>query len=279
MRVLSLFDGISCGRLALQRAGVNVTEYVASEINHSAIQISKNNFSDIRHVGDVRLLDFNEGRFDLIIAGSPCQGFSNAGGKLNFDDPRSKLYFEFLRILQKVKPKKFLLENVPMDYYCEKVITKHLWVKPIVVNSSLVSAQNRVRLYWTNIPTSPIQDKNIKLSDILQTEYDDLKPYKMNKTPSRDLMWYGGKCPNITLRQKSNCLTTKQDRWANAGLLAFEDYARYLTPTECERLQTLPDNYTAGASKAERYAAIGNGWTVDVIAEIFKNLAKRTCIA
>jgi DNA (cytosine-5)-methyltransferase 3A len=273
MRVLSLFDGISCGRLALLRAGIPVTRYVASEIDGYAKIISRNNWLDIEQVGDVCKLDFEEGEFDLILAGSPCQGFSIAGMQLGFDDDRSKLYFEFLRLKNKIKPKFWLLENVPMQYAWQKRISNDLWYKPKEINSALVSAQVRRRLYWSNIPFQVPEDKGISLQDILIRDVEVLRPYKMNKTPSRDQMWIRG-CPNITRRDKSNCLTTKQDRWGNAGLVEYEDYARYLTEIECERLQTLPDNYTFGVPSTQRYKALGNCWTVDVIAHILKNIQK-----
>ena len=147
MKVLSLFDGISCGKVALDRAGINVSHYVASEIDKHAIQISKNNHPDIEHIGDVTKLTFQPNHFDLLIGGSPCQGFSFAGKGLNFEDERSKLFFEYVRILNEVKPKFFLLENVVMKQEFQDVISEYLGVKPIKINSALVSAQNRERLY------------------------------------------------------------------------------------------------------------------------------------
>lgn len=274
MRVLSLFDGISCGRVALERAGIKVSRYVAVEIDGYAQIISRNNHNDIEHFGDVRSVDFEEGEFDLLLAGSPCQGFSAAGTQLNFDDERSKLYFEFLRIKNKVKPKHWLLENVLMKYEWQKKISYDLWYSPIEINSALVSAQIRKRLYWSNIPFEIPEDKNISLQNVLIRDNEILKSYKMNKTPSRDRMAWGG-CPNITRRDKSNCITTKQDRWGNAGLIEYEDYFRYLTEVECERLQTLPDGYTAGVTSLQRYKALGNCWTVDVIAHILSNIPKQ----
>ena len=155
VNVLSLFDGCSMGRVALEKSGIPVNQYYASEIDKYAIQISRKNYSDIIHVGDVEYVGKKKDspNFDLLIGGSPCQGFSFASkDRLNFDDPRSKLFFEYVRILKEFKPKYFLLENVRMKQECQDIISEYLGVKPIAINSRLVSAQNRVRLYWTNIP-------------------------------------------------------------------------------------------------------------------------------
>tara|TARA_R100000234_G_scaffold979_1_gene846 strand:- start:448 stop:1617 length:1170 start_codon:yes stop_codon:yes gene_type:complete len=388
MNVLSLFDGMSCGQLALQRIGAKVNNYFASEIDPYAIKIAKKNFPNMVHVGDVTnvmkgipidkvkddcLLEMMATEIDLILAGSPCQGFSFAGKQLNFDDPRSKLFFEFIRIVNNIntrkaqlgKPQvKFLLENVRMKKESQDVITKALGVEPMLINSALVSAQNRNRLYWTNIPnvTQP-QDKGIVLSDILEDlPFDEPPNYLKGKWCGRvrgDLvksvdddkahcltasMWKGqiptfvkskkpiqvgvasdikgydiikrvyspqGKSPTLTTMQgghrepkvaigrivnrrldengtrkddqlelpftrqlevsadtKSNCLTTVQ----KDNVVVSENLYRKLTPLECERLQTLPDNYTEGVSKTQRYKMIGNGWTVDVITHILKEI-------
>ena len=172
MNVLSLFDGMSCGQQALQRAGIKVNNYYACEIDKYAIQVAQKNFPNTMQLGDVqdmKIPNYREGSIDLLVGGSPCQGFSFAGRQLNFTDPRSKLFFEFVKVLEKLKPKYFLLENVRMKKESEHIITKYLGVEPIAINSALVSAQNRNRLYWTNIPnvTQP-QDKNIVLADILE---------------------------------------------------------------------------------------------------------------
>jgi len=163
MNVLSLFDGISCGRVALDRAGIDIDRYFASEIDKYAIMVAQKNYPDTIHIGDVLGVKYKNGclytdkgatktDIDLLIGGSPCQGFSFAGKQLNFEDPRSKLFFEFVRILHEVKPKYFLLENVKMKKEYQDVITSYLGVEPMESNSSLLSAQKRKRLYWTNIP-------------------------------------------------------------------------------------------------------------------------------
>ena len=397
MNVLSLFDGMSCGQIALDRLGIKPTNYFASEIDKFAIQTAKKNFPDTIHLGDVtkiqtsgdHLLDeFECGhKIDLLIGGSPCQGFSYSGKRLNFDDPRSKLFFEYVRLLKALKPKYFLLENVRMAKASQDVISEYLGVEPIVINSNLVSAQNRHRLYWTNIPnvTQP-KDKGIVLKDILQ-DYDTIGeehfhsdkaiqymergnkkwmqagsrradrytqspdkekaftltanfhkgvPYNYfddtratsNETTGLILEGHAtnlnghdyvkriyspdGKAPslcassggnlepkvsvkgarivnrrldengtrkdnsNIPLQARievraddiSNCLTTVQ----KDSIVVKDKRWRKLTPLECERLQTVPDNFTEGVSNTQRYRMLGNGWTVDVIAHILKGI-------
>lgn len=185
MKVLSLFDGISCGMVALERAGIQVDRYVAYEIESNAIKISKKNYPMVEHCGDVTTADFTQYQgFDLVIGGSPCQGFSIAGKQLNFEDPRSKLYFEFERAVKEVKPKYFLLENVKMKKEFADIITERLGVEPIEINSNLVSAQNRKRIYWTNIPGIALpEDKGIMLADIVHENEPncsvDLEPFKV----------------------------------------------------------------------------------------------------
>ena len=175
MNILSLFDGMSCGRLALDRLGIKVDKYYASEIDKYAIQVSSANYPDIIQIGDVCNVkgeDYPD--IDLVLAGSPCQGFSFAGNQLAFDDPRSALFFEFVRILKEVKPKYFLLENVKMKKEFLDVISEQVGVEPILINSALVSAQNRLRYYWTNIPrVEQPEDRGIVLRDILETEPDE----------------------------------------------------------------------------------------------------------
>lgn len=172
LKVLSLFDGISCGMIALERAGIPVERYVAYEIDKYAIQISEKNYPQIEHCGDVTKADFTQYKdFDLLIGGSPCQGFSFAGKQLNFNDERSKLFFEYVRALEEVEPKYFLLENTPMKKEYENIISDCLGVQPILINSSLVSAQNRKRLYWTNIQNvQQPKDKQILLEDIVEED-------------------------------------------------------------------------------------------------------------
>ena len=453
MKVLSLFDGMSCGQLALQKVGANVTKYYASEIDKYAIQVAKENFPNTIHLGDVTKVNAKDLNIDLLIAGSPCQGFSRSGNRLNFDDPRSKLFFEFVRILKECKPKYFLLENVVMNKDSKNIITEYLGVEPIEINSNLVSAQSRRRLYWTNIPNVTIpKDKNMVIKDILEdsgiadmvknqgreVHRADIEKshclmardykgfgnqamtgirFKKDSVISKDgLNHVGNEIEIVKVRKhevnilglqdflnnskRRTCLTikiiaehckvpkTQAEHWfrtdssfsipdpkswellkqafcqkhtefdksitefeyregvyeqssrvyhsegkaptltstlaskqkvyipldkveSKNGLMLKghaelnghdvlkrvydkngksptlntcsggnrepkisigEKLWRKLTPLECERLQTVPDNYTSSVSNSQRYKMLGNGWTVDVIAHIFKSI-------
>lgn len=446
MNVLSLFDGMSCGQIALNQLGIKVDKYYASEIDKYAITITKKNFPNTIHLGDVTKVKAEDLEpIDLLMGGSPCQGFSFAGRQLNFNDPRSALFFEFVRLLKECKPKYFLLENVRMKKEYQDVISEHLGVEPIMINSALVSAQNRVRLYWTNIPNiiQP-QDKGLILKDILEysqssvSELSDAKKdrilnskrgkgffyspnthdkigtlvagyhkeptdgsylevpkplkdternrrhckevdekslcmtstmykgagnngmtlvpiknperikersnywqfdpsgkghnsqqYRIRKLdkPSGTLAASGSSIPqiycgrlvnrkinpktgkrddnnsnleykqklenrkdnksgylttiqkdNVLVREKSKTVRTggrgSYDRheWDSVGNKDTELYYRKLTPTECERLQTVPDGYTEGVSNTQRYRMLGNGWTVEVIKHILSEI-------
>ena len=402
--VLSLFDGMSCGRLALDRAGIKVENYFASEIDKYAIQVAKHNFPNTKHIGSVVDVKGNDlPKIDLLIGGSPCQGFSFAGKQLAFDDPRSKLFFEFVRLKNECNPTYFMLENVKMKKEFEIIISKYMGVAPIEINSALLSAQNRVRLYWTNIASEPYglfgdmqcmipqpKDKGILLRDILESDVPD-KYYLSEKM----LQYFSNRAANfnqgkVNVREeegkascltssmascdisdnfikvdtnlrkavnqdkancftaggnsgglhsdmtlivasrwrnpenpksreiglnteqhleprfdgKTNCLTSVQKdnlvmlnerqkanhkngdekantflstSWkgsqANGMTLVGTTKIRRLTPTECERLQTVPDGYTSCVSDTQRYRMLGNGWTVDVIAHIFGGLS------
>lgn len=371
--VLSLFDWMSCWRLALERAWIPVRRYFASEIDKYAIQVATKNFPDIKEIGDVEKLFYTddywgvirkklwggfmcdcvvwEGKIDLLIGGSPCQWFSSAGKGLNFEDHRSKLFFEFVRILNEAKPRFFLLENVPMKEEWIKIINQHLWgIQPTIINSSLVSAQSRERLYrvgkrvgerYKMIYIPLPEDKKLTLKDILQDKVaekymlsEKLVKWFLNKSSVfRDRFKIAspeekGAC--LTTNNQGSCitqsyilcninpsgngqnwnvyssegksptLTTNKGEWpkilqlprgANKGgifeqktptlssnsrsynNLLHDGYClRRLTPIECERLQTLPDDYTAGVSNSQRYKMLGNGWTVDVIAHIFREM-------
>ena len=288
INVLSLFDGISCGRIALDRAGIEVDNYFASEIDKYAIQVSKKNYPSIKHIGNV--LDIKASdlpKIDLLIGGSPCQGFSFAGKQLNFEDERSKLFFEYVRLLKECKPKYFLLENVRMKKEYQDIISEYLGVEPILINSALVSAQNRERLYWTNIPNiKHPEDLKINLNNILEEDkninyIDEFKNCVRKNVIDIDLSKFikpsgFAQIPSSSGFQdhkigitKSPCLRAGNNftlvQTKNKGI-------RLATPIEWERLQTVPDNYTEGVSKTQRYKMLGNGWTVDVISHIFKGL-------
>lgn len=276
MKVLSLFDGISCGMVALERANVPVERYVAYEIDDDAIKISENNYPQIEHKGDVFEAEYTKGEFDLLIGGSPCTYWSIARrDKHNRETTCSglgwNLFCQYVRALKEAKPKYFLYENnYSMSKEIKEEITKILGVEPIMINSNLVSAQNRKRLYWTNIPNVTIpKDKGILFSDIQM----DLPFRKLGKFM---FGYYGDKmridkCAKITAK-KANTLTTSKTHSNQYYLNEDKTMMRNLHINEYERLQTLPDNYTAGVKETSRYKAVGNGWTVDVIAHIFQGI-------
>lgn len=312
MNVLSLFDGMSCGRIALEKAGIEVTNYFASEIDKHAILVSKENYPDIIQLGDINSINLDElPKIDLLIGGSPCQGFSMAGKQLAFDDPRSSLYFKYEEILFKLRERnpelKFLLENVKMRKEHQEIISERLGVSPVAINSNLVSAQNRYRLYWSNININQPTDLKITLCDILSEQVQDkyfikegrlswLKTFGELKEKGGYVAFNPNKAKCLTVRGEPSWNTTYILQWphgANKGglkaldgktpslptsswpannLLLNEGLVRKLTPVECERLQTVPENYTQSASDTQRYKMLGNGWTVDVIAGIFKGL-------
>lgn len=373
--VLSLFDGMSCGRLALERAWIPVRSYFASEIDRYSMQVSENNRPDIIQAGDVREIrvksdikatgiarrpdgDTNvyvgDNGLDLLIGGSPCQWFSNAGKGLNFEDPRSKLFFEFVRILNEAKPRYFLLENVKMKKEWQNIISEHLFgIQPVEIDSALVSAQRRKRLYrvwkrnedwsYSQVVIRQPEDKGILMKNILQDKVaekymlsEQLVNGFLNKSSVfRDRFkitspdekgaclttnnqgsyitqsyilcninpsWNGQNGNIYSSEGKSPTLTTNKGEWPKILQLPrgankwgiFEQKTptlssnsrqynnllhnwyclRRLTPIECERLQTLPDDYTAGVSNSQRYKMLGNGWTVDVIAHIFSEMFK-----
>lgn len=396
--VLSLFDGMSCGQLALQKLGIKVKQYYAAEIDKHAIQVTQHNFPDTIQLGDVtKVFAKDLPKIDLLIGGSPCQGFSFAGKQLAFDDPRSKLFFEFVRLKNECNPTYFMLENVKMKKEFEIIISKYMGVAPIKINSALLSAQNRVRLYWTNIASEPYglfgdmqcmipqpKDKGLLLRDILQsnvadkyyltdkaidrlnkaqligikakvdpeksgtitiknqsgqlaidnsttlivasrgrnpenpksresgleteqhleprfdgktncitsvqkdnlvmqlnpsTESGGVQPYQQNRVYDIDgispALMAQMSCGTHAIMEKSPCLHGFE-HGTNGQLnkqLAKGGLIRRLTEVECERLQTVPDNYTSIVSSTQRYRMLGNGWTVDVIAHIFSFMA------
>lgn len=304
MVVLSLFDGCGMAYQALKNLNIKVSKYYASEINKYAVKIAKKNHHDIIQLGDINNWEtWKIEKPDLIIGGSPCQGFSFAGKQLNFDDSRSKLFFKFVDVLKFYKPKYFLLENVKMKSEYEKTISNILKVNPVEINSSLVSAQSRKRLYWTNIKNiKQPKDKKIYLKDILENGVTDRE-----KSYCIDAIYYkGGNLKsyfNSKRRQlifeepmqigyikqnhrgsriyskngKSVTLCASGGGWGmKTGLYKDCLNFRRLTPIECERLQTLPDNYTLcdGVSNTQRYKMLGNGFTVAVIEHLLKNIKK-----
>ena len=277
MKVLSLFDGISCGMVALERAAIPVEKYVAYEIDDNAIKVSKNNYPFIEHCGDVLKADFTKYKgFDLLIGGSPCTYWSIA--KTNGERETTPsglgwdLFKEYVRALKESECKYFLYENnFSISPHIKAAITKELNVEPIMINSSLVSAQNRKRLYWTNIPgvNQPI-DKNIELKDILKSTHE------WKKVSNWVYSKWGEKQKIDTLKKlsskKSSTLTTRKTHPVNYYLNEDKTMYTNLDSEEWEKLQTLPVGYTSILSEVNRHKAIGNAWTVDVIAHIFSYL-------
>jgi site-specific DNA-cytosine methylase len=270
MRVLSLFDGDSGGRIALERSNISVEAYFASEIDKYAIQVSKANYPDIVQLGEINhWKEWNLPEIDMIIGGSPCQGFSFSGKQLAFDDPRSKLFFKFCEVLDHYRPKYFLLENVVMKQEFQDVISSHLGVEPIKIDSSLVSAQSRKRLYWTNIPgvTQP-EDRGI----LSKHQTGAIRGrYRPDGSIYQNIEWRSDyKHNTLTTVLKDNIV-----RYADGDCPGA--VYRYLTPEEYEILQTVPVGYTdKGISNSQRYKMLGNGFTVDVIAHIFNHIPRRS---
>lgn len=306
MIVLSLFDGMSCGQIALNQLGLEVERYFASEIKPHAIKCTQHNFPDTIQVGDVCKIsyrdgilttengDFEVGKIDLLIGGSPCQGFSRAGKELNFNDERSKLFFEYVRILKEVNPTYFLLENVVMRKEYSNVITDILGVTPIMINSALVSAQERKRLYWTNIQgIEQPEDRDIYLCDVVN--FKSGIPLKENiideirKYTKRDFDVTIDKNGNIRPHRKdkrksgiSEIGTLRNPNCKSVTIIKSHAPKTYKSPfkiyeldrNECEQLQNVPMNYTIPVSEKQAKDLLGDGWTVEVIKHIFKNIIK-----
>ena len=329
MNTLSLFDGCSGGQLALQKLGITFDGkkncYFASEIDPYAIKVTQANFPNTFQLGDVTDLDPYEiscWGIDLMMGGSPCQGFSFAGHQLQFDDPRSKLFFNFVDILKVVKPKYVLLENVRMAKKSQDVISEYMGFQPQARNSKYLSGQNRYRLYWfgklqadgtyKQMPIDDMIDKGITMQDILEDGYatdemtsQDGKSHCLTARYNGAVWWNSIERKQRTMVLKDNptmskdglirvgtadlkghdsikrvyaqegkapTLTTMQGGHREPKVAVTKEMWRKLTPLECERLQTLPDNYTNHVSNSQRYKMIGNGWTVDVIAHILKGI-------
>ena len=265
MNVLSLFDGMSCGQIALNKLGVKYDNYFASEIDKYAIQVTQKNYPNTKQIGSVTEINGEDlPNIDLLFGGSPCQSFSNAGNGKGFDG-KSKLFWEYVRVLKETKPTYFLLENVVMKKEWENVITEALGVKPIKIDSRIISGAKRPRLYWTNIPNieQPIE-KKVKLIDVLENLNFDKEPYEEKYVSNKAVNYKSDKFN--TLRASAG------SRTRGIGICNDSGYWRKLTPIECERLHTVPDNYTESVSNSQRYKMIGNGWTVDVIAHLFSCL-------
>lgn len=296
MKVLSLFDGMSCGQIALNRIGVKPEKYYASELDKHAIKVTQANYPDTIQLGDVtawREWDIDWASIGLLIGGSPCQGFSSAGKQLAFDDPRSALFFVYVDILNHIRSVnpdiKFMLENVRMKKSHLDVISENLNVEPVAINSALLSAQNRNRYYWANWDIEQPSDAGVLLCDILEPGV----PADSILSPSRHRWLISDKGRETLAKryasidsEKAQCLTARSDASWNSNYVTRGEQITRLTPIEYERLQTVWDNYTAHVSNAQRYRMLGNGftvevishilscndWTVDVVAHIFSQL-------
>jgi len=288
MKVLSLFDGISCGMVALERANIPVERYVAYEIEPNAIKISKKNYPSIKHRGDVTTADFKQYKgFELLIGGSPCQSLSIVQSKTRQNlDGKSKLFFEFVRAKEEMNPRFFLFENVAsMNEESKQAISNCLGCEPIYIDSADFSAQERPRLYWTNIPVLLNQIKSgAVLADILEKDVDEkyfynypLENINLEKQVCATMVYKNHDMhkrifnPNFKVHTLTTCGGGNTQK-----KVYIDGRARKLTPVEYERLQTLPDNYTAGVANTHRYNALGNGWTVDVIAHILSFIPNAT---
>lgn len=299
MNVLSLFDGMSCGQIALDKLGINVDNYFASEIDKYAISVTQKNYPSTIQLGDINNLeDWVLPKIDLLIGGSPCQDLSRIKSKdgEGLLGEKSKLFFKFVDCIEKFKPTYFLLENVLMNKESEDVITELLGVVPIEINSGDFSAQDRKRLYWTNLPFSHDWIRSeVVLGDILQKEYDIPNKYYYDEnlevvngvskrvygTMAKFFVGNGKRRMTDTTSRVYNplfkCATLTAVSGGHQEKKVFVgDKIRKLTPLEYERLQTVPENYTASASDSQRYKMLGNGWTVDVIAHIFRPLVEAT---
>lgn len=272
LTVLGLFDGMSCGQIALDRLSIPVSTYYASEIDKYAVSITQKNFPATVQLGDITSLKTTElPQIDLLMGGSPCQSFSNMGDGTGFDG-KSKLFWEFVRILKETKPKYFLFENVVMRTAWVEIISNELGVQPIKINSGLLSTQRRNRLYWTNIPNiGQPADLGLDFRDIIEADVDvkyQLTPRAVERVRQKqgyDLVGFKSKCLFATYYKNSSNSREGQ-------IIETEDYLRRLTPQECEILQTVPLGYTEGVSDTQRYKMLGNGWTVDVVAHILQEM-------
>ena len=276
MNVLSLFDGISCGQIALNRANIPYDKYYAAEIKPHAIKCTLDNYPNTIQLGDILNLKGSDlPKIDLFIGGSPCKGISRLNkNQEGLEHSESRLFWEYIRLLDEVKPKYYLLENTHGNKEATNTITETLGINPISINSKLVSAQNRPRYYWTNIPDikQPL-DKGITTNDIFDYSgvlADECRVKWLNSESGKKSIKNG--YTKVNPYPKSGCLTALGHKKWNENYLYRNGVYKYLSQTEIEKLQTLPVGYTKILSYDEAYDCIGDGWTVDVIAHIFKNI-------
>lgn len=288
LNVLSLFDGMSCGQIALENAGIKVSNYYASEISEKAIKVTQYNYPNTIQIGNVlEIKSENLPKIDLLIGGSPCQGFSIAGKKLNFEDGRSKLFFEFVRLKNELNPTYFLFENVRMKDEIADAIDELLGVKRVYIDSRDFTGHIRKRYYWTNIPIDKWEGKNIKIKDVIDERipFDKDINFFLNRTRYSPNISYDG-IITINPRDNNNKQTWQRGRVYDIegncpticaslfDLNITKDHKTYrkLTISECEKLQGVPVGYTSVVKRNDAGEMLGNGWTVDVITHIFKGL-------
>lgn len=291
MNIVSFFDGMACGMIALNISKIQVDNYFSFEIDKSAIAVATHNNPNIRQMGDVNNFDISTlPKIDLFIGGSPCQGFSFSGNRLNFNDSRSKLFFNYVSALKQLQSENknlfFLLENVKMKKEWRDIISNELGVEPFLICSSSFSAQKRKRYYWTNIPVAVVPQNSIRLHQILQSGITDTKLYlsesqieRGHKKHAAQIYKTGNKMGKVSFPTDTSKLAktlTKVNVTGSRETNHVIDIlgVRLLTTIERERLQTMPEGYTKTASKNAAWAMLGNGWTVDVIAHIFKGLTQ-----
>ena len=299
MNVLSLFDGMSIGRIALEKAGIKVDKYYASEIKPHAIEVTQKNYPNNIQLGDItNWKDWNLTfkSIDLVIGGSPCQNLSGANKeRLGLEGIKSKLFYTYVDILNHIRSLnpdvKFLLENVKMPNNDKDIISMNMGVQPININSSTISGQLRNRLYWTNIPNvEQPADKEVLLQDILEYGYTDREKSRcLLESDSRPLStpvkmfhrYYSTGFTTLIFKSREHYLACKEHYDENFKGLAAKDIVcdtdvydgvRYLSKIELERLQTVPCGYTDILKRNDAACLLGDGWTVDVIAHIFKGL-------
>lgn len=309
INVLSLFDGMSCGRIALERAGIKVDNYFASEVDKHAIKVTQHNYPDTVQLGDVTKISYKDGvltsengewfigKVNVLLGGSPCQNLSSLSalhGDSGLAGDKSSLFYHYLRLKRECNPDFFLLENVVMKDRFKDAISNLLGVKPILINSATLSAHTRKRLYWSNIEgIEQPEGLNITLSSILESGYTEkekaycltatyanacVQNYFIKSERQHKFMYPVEKIGNTFKINNEVEITIIPSKGANenrANLNLLKKYTSKLTPVECERLQTVSDGYTKIVSDRERYRMLGNGWTVDVIAHIFKPLANQ----
>jgi len=297
INVLSLFDGMSCGQIALEKAGIKVNKYYASEIKEEGVNTTLENYGGTEEIGDVIKINGNNFKdIQLLMGGSPCQDLSIAmKNRTGLEGIKSKLFFEYLRILQEVKPKYFLLENVGrMSRENKDIISEMVGCEPIRINSQLVSAQLRDRFYWTNIPNiKQPEDKHIVLNGILENGWSDREKARcLLESESRPLTtpvkmfhrYYSTGFTTVIFKNEQQYIDCKNHYDANFKRMSAKDIdnfkgdlsvyngLRYLNQNELEKLQTIPLGYTKSLNRNNAAGLLGDGWTVDVIAHILKNL-------